>query len=256
MTDGLFVYVLDGGRIEILDWSVFASGQTPGTKRVLADPCYLIRHPAGTLVWDTGVGDVIAGETEGRLVKDFAVFHVDTPLGRQLEEVGTVPGEVTYLALSHLHPDHVGNVDLFPSATLLLQRDEYESVFGTDSTGEGLEPRVLSSLRGNPVQLLDGDHDVFGDGSVVVKALPGHTVGSQSLLVRLASGAVLISGDIAHSESNWSNRVVPTFNVDAERSLASMEAAAAILEQEQATLWIQHEANQFHSLRKPPDSYR
>ena len=249
------LHVLDGGRIDVLDWSVFDPGAPAGEKRTLADPCYLIRHPGGTLLWDTGVGDDIALEPNGRTVQDVAVFHVETRLAAQLGEIGLRPDDVTHLALSHLHPDHIGNVALFPGATLLIQQDEYESVFGPDADPGAYEALGLETLRNNPLRLLRGDLDVFGDGTTVIKRFPGHTVGSQSLLMRLAGGTVLISGDLAHSTGNWAGRVVPALNVDAGRTRESMRAAAELIVDEHATLWIQHELSQFTTLRRGREHY-
>ncbi len=247
------VHVLDGGRIDILDWAIFDPKVGPGIRRTLANPCYLISHPTGTLLWDTGLGDTIATEAGGRLIGDIAVFHVETPLTAQLDQIGIGPDDITYLALSHLHVDHVGNVDLFRTNTVLIQGDEFDAAFGQDAHAD---TSPFETLRQNPLHRLDGDHDVFGDGTVVIKRFPGHTPGSQSLLLRLSSGAVLVSGDLAHSTDNWANRVVPTLNVDAVQTRASMQAAAQLITDENATLWIQHEASQFQSMRRWPEYYK
>ncbi|MES9541478.1 MBL fold metallo-hydrolase [Actinomadura sp. NPDC000600] len=250
------LYVLDGGRIEILDWAVFQPDAGPGVRRWLSDTCYLIVHPRGTLVWDTGLPGELADVPEGRTIPDIAVFHVREPLERQLAAIGHPADRIDYLALSHFHPDHVGNAGLFTNATLLVQHDEHAAAFG-DAPGDfGFDRDTYESLRSRATTLLHGDHDVFGDGSVLVKRLPGHTPGGQSLLVRLPdTGPVLISGDLVHSLDNWTGRVVPRHNCDPGETRRSFDLAADLLAEEGAALWVQHDLDQQAALRHAPDYY-
>jgi glyoxylase-like metal-dependent hydrolase (beta-lactamase superfamily II) len=245
------LFVLDGGTIEILDWSIYDPAAAPGTRRTLADPVYLVVHPAGTLVWDAGLPDSLV---EPLLVDDHAVFRVSDSVERQLQAAGHPAGSVTYLALSHFHPDHVGNVGLFGGSTLLVQRDEYEAAFGDDPSAQHYDPASYKALKQTQVQKLDGDHDVFGDGSVMIMRLSGHTVGNQSLLVRLpGTGPVLISGDLAHSWENWQARAVPpVLNYDVAQSRRSLHRAEELLRETGARLWVQHDLDQFTALRTVP----
>ena len=108
----------------------------------------------------------------------------------------------------------------------------------------------------HPVTKLEGDHDVFGDGSVTILATPGHTPGHQSLLVKLPkTGALVLSGDAVHFKSNWENRGVPSANTDKDQTLASMQRIADILVKEKAQLWINHDKAQRDSLKMAPDFY-
>lgn len=250
------LYLLDGGTIDILDWDRFQPGVGAGVRRKLADSCYLIVHPQGTLVWDTGLPDTLAGRPEGRTIPDIAVFHVDGSLEAQLTEAGHPAETIDFLALSHFHPDHVGNVDLFTMATLLVQHDDHAAAFGPSPGDHGFDPDTYRSLRERPVVPLAGDHDVFGDGTVVIKRLPGHTPGSQSLLVRLPeTGPVLISGDLVHSTENWARRVVPSFNSDHDETVLSLDRAERLLAEENAALWVQHDFDQQSALRHAPHYY-
>jgi N-acyl homoserine lactone hydrolase len=151
------------------------------------------------------------------------------------------------MAVSHTHPDHIGNVEMFPTAMLYVQKLEYEW------PGANNQPRFKPE---HPVTLLDGDRDIFGDGSLVILSTPGHTPGHQSLLVKLPkTGEVLLSGDAVHFKSNWDNRRVPTPNFSKEATLLSMEKIAATLERDNAQLWINHDKAQRDTLKLAPDFY-
>ena len=96
----------------------------PGPARS-SSTCYLIKHAQGWLLWDTGLGDAVAAMPEGQK-SNAGVWHVKKTLASQLAEIGVKPSDIRYLALSHSHGDHVGNVELFPQATLVVQKAEYD----------------------------------------------------------------------------------------------------------------------------------
>ena len=250
------VYVFDCGTVTVKDISVFSPGVDMGKQKVLTDSCYLIAHPKGTLVWDTGFNDELAATPEGKQIS--AGFHVklSKPLATQMKEVGYAPDDVSYLGLSHMHFDHIGNVGLFPKATLLMQKEEYESAFGPDAAKYGNDPKNYPTLAANPNELLSGDRDVFGDGSVIIKRALGHTPGHQLLFVKLKkTGNIVISGDLAHFTKNWENRRVPSFNHDKEVSLKTMNEMADFMKENKATLWIQHDLEQNRKIRHAPKYY-
>ncbi len=250
------LYVLDGGLIDILDWSVFDPTAPPGTHRLLSAPSYLVDHPAGLLLWDTGLGDALLDVVDGVEIEGVARFYVKVGLRDQLAELGVVPEQIRYLGLSHFHPDHVGNANLFSAAELLVQDDEYEAAFGPDPATFGFDADRYAALRSSRVTRLHGDHDVFGDGTVVIKRYPGHTPGSQALLLALReTGSVLLSGDVTHSPHNWSHDIVPSLNHDRDATLASFDAARKDLAESGGQLWIQHEYEQWMTLRHAPAFY-
>ncbi|MEV6320843.1 N-acyl homoserine lactonase family protein [Nocardia sp. NPDC051787] len=247
----MILHILDGGTIDIRDWSAFDPSAPPGRSRSLSDPCFLIVHENGVLLWDTGLPDSARSRPDGMPVGDRAVFHVERALRDELADLGFTPDDVDLVGLSHLHRDHVGNLALFGNATLLVQDDELEVATGPRANAMGYDPQAcIAAVAMKKVQL-HGDHDVFGDGSVVVLRFPGHTIGSQALLVRLSeTGPVLLSGDLAHSRANWRSRAVPALNMDAERTVASLEAADRLAVSEGAQIWVQHDRAQMEALRR------
>jgi len=163
------------------------------------------------------------------------------------------PAQIKHLAFSHMHPDHCGNGNLFTAATLYMQDAEYDAAFGPESQKFNFNPATYEKLRGNPVNRLTGDHDVFGDGSVVIKSTPGHTIGHQSLLVRLPrQGLVILSGDLVHFQDNWVNKRVPSFNYNRDQSLASMQTIDLLMKGMGAQLWINHDKERSDRMPRPP----
>ncbi|MGN6459732.1 MAG: N-acyl homoserine lactonase family protein [Pseudolabrys sp.] len=242
------LYILNCGEGTAGDVSRW-SGVDAGKPMPMVDSCYLIHHGSDWLLWDTGVTDAIAALPDGQAPSDPRAIHWYRPktLAAELAGVGVKPSDIKYVAVSHTHPDHIGNVELFPQAMLLVQKAEYDWP-GPLGVGR-FKPE-------HPVKKLDGDYDVFGDGSVTIISTPGHTPGHQSLLVRLSrTGPVLLSGDAAHFKSNWDNRRVPSINYDKDKTAASMQRIADVLAQEKAQLWINHDKAQRETLKMAPAYY-
>jgi glyoxylase-like metal-dependent hydrolase (beta-lactamase superfamily II) len=242
------LYILNCGEGVAGDISRW-SGTDIGKSVPMSDNCYLIHHGQDWLLWDTGVTDAIAAMPNGQAPSDPRAIHWHRPktLASELTTVGVKPSDIKYVAISHTHPDHIGNVEMFPQSTLLVQKAEYEW------------PGPLGAARfkpEHPVKKLEGDYDVFGDGSVTVISTPGHTPGHQSLLVKLPkTGAIVLSGDAVHFKSNWDNRRVPSINYDKDKTSASMQRIAGILSKEKAQLWINHDKAQRDTLKMAPGYY-
>src|SRR5450759_1351096 len=213
------------------------------------DNCYLITHRQGWQLWDTGLIDEIAARPEGQRPSDPRMTHWKRPktLASQLDALGIKPSDLKYVAVPHTHPDHIGNVELFPQSMLLVQKVEYE---WPNPLGVGrFKPE-------HPATKLEGDHDVFGDGSVTIISTPGHTPCHQSLLVKPPkTGAIVLSGDAVHFQSNWDNRRVPSINTDKDKTTASMQRIADVMTKEHAKLWINHDAAQRKTLKLAPEFY-
>jgi len=217
---------------------------------------YLVVHPRGTLLWDSGVipDDLIkpGGTTEARAT----VFKT---LKSQLAEIGYQPSDITYLALSHNHYDHSANSNQFAGSTWLVQRKERDAMFpATPPQNPNPNNARFSALKDSKTVVLDGDHDVFGDGSVMIISTPGHTPGHQSLLVTLPkTGPVLLSGDLYHYPSERTLKdFTPFGNLgDPQTEAASKAKVEALLKEKKAELWIQHDILAFGKLKKSPAYY-
>ena len=243
------LYVLDCGQNIGKDQSRWSPGVNEGKSIEFSDNCYLIRHAKGLLLWDTGIPDAVAAMPDGMVVANGAITQRRAKtLAAQLVEIGVKPADIAYVAVSHTHGDHVGNLALFPSSTILIQSTEYEWAM--------TQPVKPAFAATQPIEKLTGDRDVFGDGSVMILSTPGHTPGHQSLLVVLAkSGPVLLSGDAVHLRDNWENRRVPSMNTNREQTLASMQRIASVMETRKAQLWINHDKAQSAQLRYAPAYY-
>jgi glyoxylase-like metal-dependent hydrolase (beta-lactamase superfamily II) len=253
------MYVLECGESKTSDVSANWSPEVDvGVSREFSDNCYLIVRGDRLFLWDTGMSDAIAEKPEGvTAASGLLTLWVRKPLAAQLAALGISPDRVTDLALSHFHSDHAGNANRFTSARLYIQQAEYDAAFGPDAAKFGFNPALYGKLQSNPTVKLNGDHDVFGDGSVVILSSPGHTPGHQCLLVRLPDrGPVVLSGDMVHFRENWEHRRIPSRNFDNQQSAASMERIAAVLAREKAELWINHDKAQGAAIPKAPEAVR
>jgi glyoxylase-like metal-dependent hydrolase (beta-lactamase superfamily II) len=185
---------------------------------------------------------------------------VDKSLQAQLAEIGYSPADITYLALSHYHYDHTANANEFAGATWIVPQLEHDAMFGGKFSGS-LQPSTFSDLQKSKTIILksdlkDGEDDVFGDGTVIVKSAPGHTQGHQVLYVKLAkTGGVVLSGDLYHYPAEQALDRVPTFEFNQEQTRASRLVISAFLKKTGAQLWIQHDIAGNAKLKKSPQFY-
>jgi glyoxylase-like metal-dependent hydrolase (beta-lactamase superfamily II) len=219
---------------------------------------YLVVHPRGTLLWDSGTIPDELVKPGGTTV---ARATVTKTLSGQLAEIGYKPADINYFALSHYHYDHSANGNQFAGSTWLVQRPERAAMFPDTPPANPIDPNVsakFSALAKSKTVLLDGDHDVFGDGSVVILSTPGHTPGHQSLFVRLAkTGPLVLSGDLYHYPAE---RTLKDFLPFGGRGGDAQEAASkakveALLKDKGAVLWIQHDLVADAKLKKSPAYY-
>ena len=241
------LYILNCGEGHSNDESRWSPGVNVGVGRDVVDNCYLIHHSSGWFLWDTGIVDAIADKPEGSGDPATILWKRPKRLSAQIAEIGVKPDDVKAMAVSHTHPDHVGNVEMFPNTMIYVQKAEYDWPL----------PLGLGRFKPeHPVTKLEGDRDVFGDGSLTLVSTPGHTPGHQSLLVKLPkTGALLLSGDAVHFRANFDARRIPAGNTDKDQTVASMAKMAAILEKEHAQLWINHDKQQSATLKYSPAFY-
>ena len=255
------LYRLDCGHSLANDESVWTPGENVGRSIEFSSTCWLIRRRGEWVLWDTGVPQASLNDPKGwSTLPKLIVYHLDKSITGQLAEIGLKTSDITYVALSHTHGDHIGNVGLFPNSTILMQRVEYTWISSPDGANDNVNQlkALARKLLGTPkqLQLLDGDTDVFGDGSVTLISTPGHTPGHQSLLVHLKnSGFIILSGDVAHSEGNFEKDMVPSLNTDKAASIASMDRVRRMMATYQAKLFINHDKTQSDMLKLLPAFY-
>lgn len=248
------LYVLYAGDIICKDVSQLNEGSSKKEEIALANPIFLINHPKGWLMWDSGLSDELINQTEGVEAWIFQLSMKKTVLS-QFEEIGIHPKDVDYFAFSHIHNDHTGNANYFKSSKIIMQEKEYEIAFNPDK--RPFNYADYKELENSEAIKLNGDYDLFGDGSIQFISTPGHTAGHQSLLLKLENtGSVIISGDIAYYEENYQKKGIPTFNTDKEKSLASIEKIKELAKNENAQLWIQHDKEHFETLKLSPNYYQ
>jgi glyoxylase-like metal-dependent hydrolase (beta-lactamase superfamily II) len=241
------LYVLDCGRITVANGD--SMGFKPGELATanMVTPCFLIVHPKGTLMWDTGEIPDSAFASGGSPQKQGA-FTVDRPLLPQLAAIGYTPADITYLALSHYHGDHVANANAFAGSTWIVQQRDRDAIFAprqetNQRLGAVAAASFFTDLAKSKTMLLKGeDHDVFGDGSVVIKFTPGHTPGHQSLFLKLAkTGPILLSGDLYHYPEEITYKRIPSFDFDKDQTARSRAMIEDFVKKNHAQLWIQHD---------------
>jgi N-acyl homoserine lactone hydrolase len=249
-TVSLRLYVLDCGRAELADAGALSdTGELAGQPRTLVDPCFLIQHPAGWLLWDAGLAPDTASQPG-------LTVHAGVPLGTQLARLGLTVDAITYVAFSHMHFDHVGNAKLFARATWLLNRAELAWA-EHEPAHVSMVASLFDGYRHAHTQLFEGDYDVFGDGRVRIISAPGHTPGSGVLWVNLPkTGPVLLSGDLYVARESRRFGYVPSVNADRADTLASMARIERILKRTHARLVIQHDPHDHAELPHLPDSWQ
>ncbi|MCY1043601.1 N-acyl homoserine lactonase family protein [Corallococcus sp. bb12-1] len=246
------LYAIDCGHVQATDFGSMADdGSMSGVGGEGINPCYLIRHPKGDLLWDTGFSESIADMPGGLRPQGAPMrFEVPKKLTTQLGELGLVPADIDYLSFSHMHFDHAGNANLFASAKWIVDADEYAAAFSETARRRGEIPHY-SALEHVKPMLIEGDgaHDVFGDGTVTIHQAPGHTPGHTVLLLKTAkSGAVLLTGDLWPLRESRERKLVPIYNSDREQTIASMIRVEALAKDSNARVIRQHVLEDFAAL--------
>ena len=249
------LYVFDCGKLDIPDVTPYQLKREDIATNVMSVPCFLVAHPKGTLMWDVGAVPDSAFTPAGS--GTLRVYATSTKtLRSQMAEIGYSPADVTYLAFSHFHWDHVGNANMFAGATWLVRKLEREIMFA-EPPSPRTEPANYSALKNSKTVIVtDSDYDVFGDGTVVIKSAPGHSPDHQVLFVKLAkTGPVVLSGDLYHYPEERKLKLIPATEFNAQQTIASRAAVEAFLQKSGAQLWIQHDFTATAKLKKTPEFY-
>jgi glyoxylase-like metal-dependent hydrolase (beta-lactamase superfamily II) len=251
----LRLYVMDCGVIKGLAVTMFGFKEGEVPPRDFAVPCYLVVHPKGTLMWDVGVIPDSAFSAGGGPVTQ-GISTATKPLTAQLAAIGYKPSDITYLSLSHYHSDHTANANAFAGSTWIVPLAERNAMFASSAAGI-MQQSSYSALKSSKTVILTQDeYDVFGDGSVVIKAAPGHTPGHQVLFLKLAqTGPLLVAGDLYHYPEEGTMKRFPSFEFNKEESAASRAAIDDFLKKTGAQMWIEHDAATFAKLKKSPAYY-
>lgn len=241
----LTVNVLDCGTLEVTDLDAFSSaGDYAGETDTLTDTCFLVNHPNGRLLWDLGLPGMLVGAGVQTIGGIFNV-SMDKSITQQLAELGLTPDDIDYVSLSHDHFDHIGQVDQVSGATWIVQEDEYNDMFPPEGTEREVDPQLAAmwaAFGPMDVQKINGDYDVFGDGTVKILEMPGHTPGHSVLLLDMPeSGPVLLAGDLWHRKESRTLRRVPRFNWNEPATLESMDKVEALASEIGAQVILQHE---------------
>jgi N-acyl homoserine lactone hydrolase len=260
----LRLYVFDCGTIHVADLSRFSLKPEEVAATDLSIACFLVTHPKGTLIWDAGAVPDSSWKPTGATSTQHVVrpdsqqrdVTLSKSLSAQLAELGYSPPGITYLALSHYHYDHTANANEFAGATWLVRQEERDAMFAEKPPGT-TQPSTYAALRSSKTLIIKtDDHDVFGDGTVIIKSAPGHTPGHQVLYVKLPkTGPVLVSGDLYHYPEEHTLDRVPTFEFNPAQTRATRVAIDAFLKKTGAQLWIQHDFLANAKLKKSPGFY-
>lgn len=256
------LYCMCGGLLTF-DQSVFTHMQGMGSPVEVPTLMFLIEHPEGLVVFETGLHPALAVDPKAhwgaRAAERKPRMRPEQFIERQLERIGVAPKEVRYVVLSCLLPDHAGGMQAFPHAKFIVQFQELQDAWWPDRRYiTSYDFQELLPTRGFDFWELHGeDLDLFGDGAVRILSCPAHTRGEQALVVRLANtGTVVLPAGVIPQRANLDRGIMTgTPRVAPETVWASMTRLRTIMEQEQATVIFHHDAGQWKTLRLAPEFY-
>ncbi len=218
---GMKLYAFSSGGLTIAKSALQAGA--PSTQVTVPVGFFVVKHPKGNFLFDTGNNDKIISDPTywGPFVQGLTPERTpDIAIDAQLKKIGLSPDDIKYVAVGHMHLDHGGNVCKFPKATFLVQKDEMKNAAWPEpGTAGPYIPGDVACLRNDlgqalpnkfKMEQLEGDSDVFGDGSVMIKRWPGHTPGSQMAIVRLPkTGTVILTSDNVYFAENVTKNLLP-----------------------------------------------
>ena len=253
MAAGVVLHALSGGRLDTRRAMLFVDAG-PDETMTLPIGCWLVEHPRGRLLFDTGLHPDAAADPVGRLGRGVARrFAVTSAPGddavASLARLGVAADDVTHVVNSHLHFDHCGCNRCFPRARVLVQRAELDAAIAVRDAAP-LVPRDWDDPA-RPPETVEGEHDVFGDGTVVLVPTPGHTPGHQSLRATTTSGRmVVLAGDAIYTRRHLDDDALPPEGAvwHAATMSDSMARLRAMRDRGRARLVFGHDEDQWREL--------
>ena len=238
------------------DRSLFFSDTEKGTRCAVPVPAYLISHPRGHVLFDTGLHCDAISDPAGRLGYMAKVFTVRPREGDEivtrLAHMGLSPADIGWVVNSHLHFDHAGGNEFFSRSAVFVQRKEMEATRDAEAAKKnGFDPKDFD----HPLEyrLVDGEHDIFGDGKLVIIPTYGHTPGHQSLRVRPAKGIDLVlTGDACYTRENLDRNILPRISWDESEMYRSLGVLRRLRDREGASLLYGHDAEQWGQIPHAP----
>jgi N-acyl homoserine lactone hydrolase len=247
------LFIFDGGRALVPDMSRFTSGQNIGLPVIIPFPMFLIDHPEGLVVFDTGINM----DNLPEVFKEETTSSPEQRIDRQMMKLGYEPENVKYVILSHLHLDHAGGMTFFPNATFIVRQEEMRAAWWPEEDEKAYVFADYKDTRGYRYLHLKDDEqlDVFDDGTLVLFDTSGHTRGHQSAIIKLPkSGTMVLAADAAQVGENLSKGYLPggCWNTAmAARSIKKLQH----LEKEGAKIICGHDLPTFEQLRLAPEWY-
>jgi N-acyl homoserine lactone hydrolase len=268
--EGMKLYIFSSQPLDIAK-SALSSAATGDEKILIPVAFFLIKHPKGNILFDTGDNDRIItdqtywGPMAAMLDKGVSAdLAIDTQLGK----IGIKPADINFVILGHMHLDHAGNVGKFPNATIVVQRDEIANAFWPPKAYAGpyisgdfemlRAPTGSGSTGRQPTIELNGDLDLFGDGSVFVHRAAGHTPGSQLAVVRLPkTGTVILTSDACYLPENLAKDILPSIGLtyDPTAMLDGYAYIKRIRDTEKGDVLMAHDAEGFKAHKHSPEFY-
>lgn len=250
---GMKLYQVTSGYLE-LDKGWLTAMRDVGKRIKIPVAMYIIEHPRGLVVFDTGMADDVAGDGcaaywgKGLCGAFTPIMKREEVIDKQLQKLGYSVDQVKYVIYSHMHLDHAGNMELFPKATHVLQKAELKAGWWPEKFQRAaFVLKDYDGTRGYKFMELVGDFDLFGDGKIVVLDAKGHTQGHQSLLVRLPkTGTVILAADAVYTAENEAG-VIPGITWNTSASMRTIDRLKQIRDAEQAQLWYSHGLKQYNS---------
>ncbi len=245
--------------IEVVDWGLLDASRTGTGQLELPHFRFVILHGDGVVMMDTGGHPVMATNPTARVsAEDVGDYDLTLPphelLRPQLNEIGLAPSDVHDVVISHLHWDHAGGLSELPQARVHVQRAEHDFAHRPDAAQRtAYIARDFAATR--RWHLVDGDYDLFGDGSIVMVSTPGHTPGHQSLLVRLKHSTLLIMGDAAYDREMMQLGRLPNFGWDMQVLQRSWRRITSLSREVGAELVFPHDRHYLSTMRIGPLAY-